>query len=41
MYEGPTVPQPGDLLLCYDSTLLDGAIDTVEKLGMLRGRNLL
>lgn len=36
MYEGITQPQPGDLLLCYDGTLLDKAIDAVEVLGMLR-----
>lgn len=36
MYEGFEQPQPGDLLLCYDHTLLDEAIDTAEYLGMLR-----
>lgn len=29
-------PQPGDLLLCYDDTLLDKAIDTVEEIGLIR-----
>lgn len=29
-------PRPGDLLLCYDSTWYDKAIDAVEEIGMLR-----
>lgn len=36
MYEGYTQPQPGDLLLCYDRSLVDDAIDVVERIGMLR-----
>jgi len=36
MYEGFTTPEPGDLFLCYDSTLLGRAIDRVEEIGMLR-----
>jgi len=31
MYEGPTLLEPGDLLLCYDSTLLDRSIETEKK----------